>query len=92
MKVVDVEYFGLNDNEVKKFENSYESERDFFRRVILSKNHISNSAIHDNDNSHLGANLGSDNSDTSSVEPESRNPNSDNDSSPEPRSCCCCLS
>ena len=92
LKVVDVEYFGLNDDEVKKFENSYESERDFFRRVILSKNHNSNSANHDNDNSHLGANLGSDNSDTSSVEPESRNPNSDNDSSPEPRSCCCCLS
>ena len=50
-------------------------------------------ANHDDDNSHPGDDLG-DNSqdDSSSVRPESRNPNSDNDSSPEPRSCCCCLS
>ena len=64
------------DDEVKKLENSYESD-----------DHDSNSANHDNDNSHLKADL--DNSDTSSVRPESRHPNSDNDSSPEPRSCCC---
>ena len=66
---LEVEYIGPTDDEVNKLENSYNS----------------NSANHDNDDSHLGADLGSDNSehDTSAVRPESRNPNAHNDSSPQ---------
>ena len=78
MKVIDVEKIGPTDDEVNKLENFYNS----------------NNADHDNDNSHFGADLGSDNSehDTSAVRPESRNPNADNDTSPQEGSCCCCLS